>query len=85
MKFFSPEVGALLMPIQGSVVTLTLGREIESSHVAVDRREENFLPFLVVHQRVISRKSSVFPRFPPAGECFLFRRTTFKDLRFSRR
>ena len=43
-----PMVRALLVLSQGSVVTLTLGLEIEGSHVGTDRREENSLPFLVV-------------------------------------
>lgn len=67
------------------MVILTLGLETESSRVGLDRREENFLPFLVVSQCVISGKSSIISRLPPAGECLLLRRTTFKDLRFSRR
>lgn len=42
-------------------------------------------PFLVVGQRVVGRKSSVWPGLPPARERFLFGRATFSDLRFSRR
>lgn len=49
------------------------------------RTEENILPFLVVSQRVIGRKSSICPRLPPAGECFLSRRPTFNELGFFRR
>lgn len=63
----------------------SFGLKSENTLVKLERKEENFLPFLVVSQRVTGRKSSIGPGLPPAGECFLFRRTTFNDLRFSRR
>lgn len=87
----APSSGRLLVPIQGSTeinpgsVVLWPGGRGYPCGVCFARREENILPFLVVSQCVVGRKSSICPGLPPAGERFLSRRPTFNKLGFFRR